>query len=79
MLEFKATDEYVVDSRDWFIDMLTLIEKDFLDKLPASASPDNHQDGKGSYSWYIDGDGKIKSLWYEAPTKDSGGYRDTYP
>ena len=80
-VEVSDTDvtEYVVDSRDWFIDFVALIEKDYLDKLPASASLDNHPEGEGSYSWYIDEDGSLKSLRYEAPTPDSTGYLGVYP
>jgi hypothetical protein len=81
--QVKASDsdpvEYVVDSRDWFIDMVVLVEKEYLDELPASASRDNHPEGTGSYSWYIAEDGSIKSLRYETPTPESTGYLGVYP
>ena len=79
VIEFSGADEYVVDSRDWFIDMVRVIEKEFLDDPPASASRDNHPEGTGSYSWYIDEQGAVKSMLYEAPTPDSDGYQGVYP
>ena len=79
VVEFDGTAEFVVDSRDWFIDMVRLIEREFLDRLPASASPDNHPEGLGSYSWYIDEEGNVDSLLYGAPTPDSTGFRSVYP
>ena len=33
----------------------------------------------GSYSWYVDEDGEIKSLLYRYPVPPSGGYQDVYP
>ena len=77
--EAETGTEYVVDSRDWFIDMQYLLELAYLKELPESASPDNHPDGTGSYSWYVDEDGEIESLLYRYPIPTSGGYQDVYP
>ena len=75
------TDEvvYLVDSRDWLIDVDTLVANGHLKDVPSSASPDNSDSGTGSYSWYIDENGEVKSLLYKAPTLGSGGYQEAYP
>ena len=75
---FKDT-SYVVDSRDWFVDFDMLVKEGFIKSVPKSASPDNSAGGTGSYSWYVDDDGDVKSLLYSFPTRDWGGYRDIYP
>ena len=77
IVEFDGEGQYVVDSRDWFIDISVLIEKEYMDFLPDSASPDNHPDGKGNYSWYFDENGQINSLLYTNPLKK--GFQGTYP
>ena len=79
VLEAESNIEYVVDSRDWFIDMKRLLTLGYLKDLPASASPDNHTDGTGSYSWYIDGDGTVKSLPYSHPVPAGDGFQGIYP
>ena len=70
---------YVVDSRDWFIEIDMLVKNGYFNDVPGSASPDNSDTGTGSYSWYIDENGEVKSLLYKAPTLGSGGYQDVYP
>ena len=77
--ETETGTEYVVDSRDWFIDMQRLLETFYIEELPASASRDNHRDGAGSYSWYIDEHGEVRSLFYSNPVPTSGGFRGVYP
>ena len=81
----------VIDSRDYLIDFCELVRKRFLEDIPQSASADHTcplpggdadetttADGeRGSYTWYVDRDGKVKSLYYFLPTKE--GYQDVYP
>ena len=71
--------DYVVDSRDWFINMDELVEKDYLDELPESASPDNSATGRGSYSWYVDENGEVRSMLYSYPRPDKDGFQAVYP
>ena len=66
---------YVVDSRDWFIDMDLLLEKGYLEEIPPSASRDNSVQGLGGYSWYVDENGEVESLLFATPTGDSVGYQ----
>ena len=33
----------------------------------------------GSYTWYVDTNGKVQSLYFFLPTEDRRGYRDAYP
>ena len=72
---------YVVDSRDWFIDVNFLVEKGYLEEVPPSASRDNSEQGTGNYSWYVDENGEVMSLLYATPTRDSVGYNhhDEFP
>ena len=79
VLQTDTDTQYVIDSRHYFIDMQRLLETFYLKKLPASASPDNHVDGKGSYSWYVDKDGEVRSLLYTRPLPTSVGFNDVYP
>ena len=71
--------EYVVDSRDWFINMDLMIKRGYLDELPASASPDNSVSGTGSYSWYIDEDDNVKSMLFSNPKPETDGFQNVYP
>ena len=71
--------DYVVDSRDWFINLDMLVDKGYLDELPESASPDNSATGKGSYSWYVDENFEVKSMLYTRPTADTDGFHALYP
>ena len=74
----KGTD-YLVDSRDWFIDFDLLVKNKYIDKVPESASPDNSANSTGSYSWYVDEDGEVRSLLYDYPVPESDGFQGTYP
>ena len=71
--------EYVVDSRDWFLDLDLLVSKGYLDAVPESASPDNSATGTGSYSWYVDPAGDIKSMLYSFPKPETDGFKHVYP
>ena len=71
--------DYVVDSRDWFIDIDLLVDKGFLKKQPSSASADNSAAGKGSYTWYFAENGEVKSMLYAFPRPETDGYQDVYP
>ena len=71
--------DYVVDSRDSFINIDDLIDRDYLKGVPASASPDNSARGTGSYSWYVDENGKVKSMLYNQPGPQTDGFQAVYP
>ena len=72
--------DYVVDSRDWFIDIDLLVNKGYLNKIPLSISSDNTLDtANGSYSWYIDSSGEVKSMLYSKPTEKTNGFQGVYP
>lgn len=64
---------YYFSSGNYIIDMAELVP-DYLKEVPASASPDNHSSGTGSYTWYLDSDGKVQSLLYEFPISDNAGF-----
>ncbi len=60
--------EYAVDTRDYFIDFTKLVKDGLLREVPASASLDNvGGTAQGSYSWYVDADGRVNSLNYHFP------------
>jgi hypothetical protein len=72
--------DYVVDSRDWFINIDLLVNKGYLTKIPLSISSDNTLDtANGSYSWYIDATGEVKSMLYSKPTEKTNGFQGVYP
>lgn len=74
---------YQVDPRYYFIDFELLVKRGYLGAVPKSASPDNTPTGSsntytGSYSWYIDLKGKVRSIYFYFP--DQVGYVDkVYP
>jgi len=71
---------YIVDSRDYFIDFTLLVSAGLLEKVPGSASSDN--DGSsttGSYSWFVDGNGRVQSLLFFYPVSTSIDYQEVYP
>lgn len=71
---------YVVDSRDWFIDFNKLVTINLLSEVPESASADNLGGITGSYSWYVNSNGKVQSLLYFYPNAASEGYKEgIYP
>ena len=75
---------YAVDSRDYFINVDDLVTANYLDTVPESASQDNKDSGAegaydGSYSWYVDGSGRVRSLYYYFPTANSTGYQEAFP
>ena len=75
---------YIVDSRDYFVDFDALITEGYLEKVPDSASPDNKKSGStntydGSYSWYVDSSGEVKSIYYFFPESANTGYQESYP
>ena len=80
--------EYIVDSRDFFIDFDRLVSTGFLKEVPASASRDNSPDldpsatsikYAGSYSWFINSNGKVDSLLFSFPESDKTGFQTLYP
>ena len=69
----KGSKTYYVDSRYYFIDFETLVTVGFLQSVPQSASLDNKPKGSsttysGSYSWYLDNNGKVQSLYSFLPS-----------
>jgi len=73
-----------VDGRDFFVDFDKLVTGGYMDKVPGSASTDNKPTGSGntydgSYSWYVDSAGKVKSLFYFYPTTSNTGYQNVHP
>ena len=68
------------DPRYFFIDFQALADGAYLDGIPESASVDNTPEGgdsstyAGTYSWYVDSVGKVRSLYKEFP--DTTSYID---
>lgn len=75
---FKEID-YVVDSRVWFINVNLLLEKNYIEEIPLSASRDNSDTGNGSYSWFVDEDFTVKSLLHKYPVPGNTGFQGVYP
>ena len=80
----KQVTEYVVDTRDYFVDFDKLISGGYLPDVPESASLDNRPSGSsnvydGSYSWYVDTNGRVKSLLYFFPVATNSGYQEVFP
>ena len=85
----------VISSRDYLIDFCELVWGGFIEEVPRSASADHDHEcirggadsestaatevDRGSYTWYVDVNGKIQSLYFFLPTENSTGYRDAYP
>ena len=58
---------YFVDSRYYFLDMQALVDAGWLPSIPASSSKDNSPTGTGSYTFYIDQNGKVQTLFFHFP------------
>ena len=76
--------DYLVDSRDYFINFDRLVLDGYLEAVPPSASPDNQPlDSRrtfvGPYSWYVNGQGIVDSLLYAFPVPENTGYQDVFP
>ncbi len=70
---------YRTDARYYFIDFEALVTASLLSEVPQSASTDNKPESStttysGSYSWYVDNNGKVQSLWKEYPTSTNNGF-----
>ncbi|MCY4530555.1 MAG: prepilin-type N-terminal cleavage/methylation domain-containing protein [Chloroflexi bacterium] len=86
---------FVISSRDYLIDFCELVWGGFIEEVPRSASIDHdHEcirggtdpetstatgDDRGSYTWFVDSNGRVESLYFFLPTEDRTGYRDAYP
>ena len=71
---------YLVDSRDYFIDFNKLVAAGLLDKVPASASTDTGGGSSGgSYSWYVDPAGNVRSVLFHFAEADQAGFQQVYP
>ena len=71
--------DYVVDSRDWFVNFDRMLEQGYIEDIPESGSPDNSDNGTGSYSYYVDENLEVKTMLYERPLKETNGYQNVYP
>ena len=72
--DLEGTD-YVVDSRDFFIDFNKLVSEGLMKTVPASVGLDNPGGTvDGSYSWYVDEIGVVSALLRFFPTN---GVTDT--
>ena len=85
----------VISSRDYLIDFCELVWSGFIEEIPRSASNDHDhecirggsdsedspstEDDRGSYTWFVDDNGRVQSLFFFLPTADRTGYRDAYP
>ena len=68
------------DPRYYLIDFEILVTNGLIDGIPESASPDNKPSAStetydGSYAWYVDDKGKVKSLDRQLPS--TTGYVDS--
>ena len=68
----RSGSTYYVDPRYYLIDFDVLVTGGFLQEVPNSASNDNKPVGStnsytGSYIWYIDDPGTVKSVYMEFP------------
>ena len=75
---------YEVDGRDYFINFEVLVNDGLLSKVPRAASPDNQPTGssltyEGSYSWYVDGKGRVQSLYRYFPEAAQTDFQEAYP
>ena len=71
---------YIADSRDYFIDFNKLVDAGLLEKPPSSASLDNIGGSEtGSYSWFVDQSGRVKSLPFFYPESSQTGYQGIFP
>ena len=75
-----------MDTRGYIIDMTELVAEDYLDGIPASASSDNCQTETtlgnctgSSYTYYVDADGKVKTLLFSFAEVAQTGFQDVYP
>jgi len=76
--------DYIVDSRDYFINFERLVLQGLLESIPPSASPDNQPPGSqrtfvGPYSWYVNSQGIVDSLLFAFPVAANTGYQDVFP
>ena len=72
--------EYIVDSRDYFIDFNKLVTAGLLEKVPTSASSDDGGGtANGSYSWYVGELGRVRSIFFFFPESDQTGFQESYP
>ena len=64
---------FYVDARYFFIDFEALVTDTHLDSIPETASEDNAPSGSvetysGSYIWYVDDKGRVRSLLSSLPS-----------
>ena len=76
--------EYLVDTRDYFINFEILVAEGYLEVVPSSASPDNVPPGSnqtliGPYSWFVNKKGIVDSLLFSFPTTENVGFQEVFP
>ena len=64
---------FFVDARYFFVDFETLVNDGHLESIPGSVSADNAPSGSvetytGSYIWYVDDKGRVRSLLSSLPS-----------
>ena len=71
----------IVDSRDYFIDFDVMIDKGFFREAPQSAAAENCSVSTcdGSYLYYVDTDGSVKTLLNSFPEPGKTGFQLVYP
>ena len=72
---------FIVDSRDYFIDFDILVDKGFFREPPVSAAAENCSVStcNGSYLYYVDVDGTVRTLLDSFPTPSKTGFQLVYP
>ena len=75
----RGSRTFYVDPRYYFIDFEALLDAGMLKDIPESASPDNAPEASattytGSYIWYVDDDGGVRSFYVYFPS--TTGYVD---
>ena len=57
----------MVDPRYYFLDMQALVDSGLLQDIPPSSSKDNSPTGTGAYTFYVDHEGKVQTLYFYFP------------
>lgn len=74
--------QYYVDSRDFFVDFDLLVDAELLREAPKSASSENCSVSActGSYTYYVDAKGTVKTLLNSLPVAANTGFQEgVYP
>jgi prepilin-type N-terminal cleavage/methylation domain-containing protein len=69
---------YFVDARYYFVDLAALLKAGYLSEIPKSSSADNSLTGTGSYTYYLDDKGRVRTLLFSYP-QTAGFAAEVYP